>query len=205
MNSSANPPQPAVSKAAPQPRRALLLFFARSVACLLPLLWGWSLLAPWLAQPAAALTHMALEFWASGWVQSVHKTLGLIEVQTRLTVPMAGGVGEIIADANPARYGYGLPVLWALLLGAGGPKRVRKMAGGALLLVPAQAFTLTLDLLKQMAMAVPGGARSLGIAQWQLEAIGLGYQLGALVIPTLVPVLLWLWLDQAYARKLLLK
>ena len=197
-------PQPG-SNAVPWSRRALLLFFARTVACLLPLLWGWSQVAPWLAQPVATMAHMALEFWASDWVQSVHKTLGLMEVQTRLTVPMAGGVGDILVDANPARYSYGLPVLWALLLAAGGSQRLRKLVGGSLLLLPAQAFSLTLDLLKQMAMAMPGGVQALGIDQWQLEAIGLGYQLGALVLPTLVPVLLWLWLDEAYARKLLLK
>jgi hypothetical protein len=82
---------------------------------------------------------------------------------------------------------------------------VGKLLGGSLLLLPAQAFSLTLDLLKQMAIAMPGGAPALGIAQWQLEAIGLGYQLGALVVPTLVPVLLWLWLDQAAFNRLIQK
>lgn len=186
-------------------RRTPLQFFLRTVVCLLPLLWGWSLIAPWLAQPVSTMAHMALEFWASGWVQSVHKTLSLVEVQTRLAVPMAGGMGDIVVDANPARYAYGLPVLWALLLAAGGAQRVRKLIGGSLLLLPTQAFSLTMDLLKQMAMAMPGGTKALGINQWQLEGIGLAYQLGVLVVPTLVPVLLWLWLDQAYARRLLLK
>ena len=54
-----------------------------------------------------------------------------------------------------------------------------------------------------MAMAVPGGARALHIGQWQLELIGLGYQLGALVLPTVVPIAIWLVLDRAYAKQLI--
>ena len=203
MDSPTNPSPPA-PKAAPTPRRATLLFFVRTVAWLLPLLWAWTQVAPWLAQPVATMAHMALEFWASDWFQSAHKTLLQMDVQTRLTVSAAGRVGRIVAHANPASTGYGLPLLWALLLAAGGPNRLGKLIGGSLLLLPAQAFSLTLDLLKQMTMAMPGGAPALGINQWQFEAISLGYQLGALLVPTLVPILLWLWLDQAKARKLLL-
>jgi hypothetical protein len=35
---------------------------------------------------------------------------------------------------------------------------------------------------------------------WQLEAIVYGYQVGVLVLPTLAPILVWLWLDQQFFR-----
>jgi hypothetical protein len=56
-----------------------------------------------------------------------------------------------------------------------------------------------------MVAAIPGGARALGIAQWQLESIVLGYQLGSLMVPTVVPIMLWLWLDRLFVANVLLK
>ena len=200
---SAVPEQPDAQPSRQASKRPLLAFFVRAVLWLVLLMGAWSLVAKWPSYPVAALTHMALEAGAPDWVQTVHKSPGLIEVQTRLAVPVRGGVGDIVVEADPAHYAYSLPILWALLLAAGGPGRIGKLLGGYVLLLPTQAFSLTLDVLKRMAIAMPGGVRALGIDQWQLEAIGLGYQLGVLVLPTLVPVVVWLWLDSAFASRLL--
>lgn len=179
--------------------------FVRTVLLLVLLTGLWTQVNAWTSQPVAVLAHTVLAH--CDWVQSVRKEPGLIEVQTRLEVPVRGGVGEIVVDRDPAHYAYGLPILWALLLAVGGlgawADRVGKLLLGYVLLLPFQAFSLTLDLLKQMAVAMPGGARALGVAQWQMEAIGLGYQLGALVLPTVVPMVLWLWLDRAFVAKVL--
>lgn len=183
-------------------RKLLTRFFLRTLVLLVLLTGVWSQVAKWTSQPVSTMTHMALEFGAPYWVESVKKSPELIEVQSRLQVAMTGGVGEVIVGANPSHYAYGLPILWALLLAVGGLGRVGKLALGYVLLLPAQAFSLTLDLLKQMAMAVPGGARALHIEQWQLELIGLGYQLGTLVLPTVVPIAIWLVLDRAFAQQL---
>lgn len=182
--------------------KPLTRFFLRTLALLVVLTAIWSQIGKWTSQPVSILTHMALEFGAPYWVESVNKSPELIEVQSRLQVAMTGGVGEVIVGADPSHYAYGLPILWALLLAVGGSGRIGKLALGYVLLLPAQAFSLTMDLIKQMAMSVPGGASALHIEQWQLELIGLGYQLGTLVLPTVVPIAIWLVLDRAYARQL---
>jgi hypothetical protein len=184
------------------PRKPLTRFFLRTLVWLVLLTGVWSQVGKWTSQPVSTLTHMALEFGAPYWVESVKKSPELIEVQSRLQVLVKGGVGDVIVGANPSHYAYGLPILWALLLAAGGPGRVGRLALGYVLLLPTQTFSLTLDLVKQMAMAVPGGPRVLHIDQWQLELIGLGYQLGTLVLPTVVPIAIWLVLDRAFAEKL---
>jgi hypothetical protein len=183
-------------------RKPLIRFFLRTLVLLVLLTGVWSQVGKWTSKPVSTMTHMALEFGAPYWVESVKKSPELIEVQSRLQIPMKGGVGDVLVEANPSHYAYGLPILWALLLAAGGPGRVGKLALGYVLLLPAQAFSLTMDLIKQMAMAVPGGAKVLHIEQWQLELIGLGYQLGALVLPTVVPIAVWLVLDRDYVRQL---
>ena len=139
-------------------------------------------------------------FGADDWVQAVQTKPGMIEVQTRLLMKVRGVEADIVVDADPARYGYGLPIFLALLLAApriGRPRQLVKLAVvGFLLLLPGQAFSLCMDLLKQMVVAMPGGARALSISQWQLEAIALGYQLGSLVVPTVLPIVLWIGLNR---------
>ena len=72
----------------------------------------------------------------------------------------------------------------------------RSLTGYVILLIP-QTFSMVFDILKQI-IVVAGSPGSLGIAQWQMESIALGYQFGALLLPTLAPVALWLWLDRAF-------
>jgi hypothetical protein len=168
----------------------------------------WSLVAKWTSAPAAVLAEIALEQGAPGWVRAVHRKPGSIEAETRIEVlvPNSGGRrGAIVVEADPARYTYGLPILLGLLLaarGAKGPRRparalARAVASYALLL-PAQAFSLGACLLMEMVLAARGDLTALKAAGWQLEAIAYAFQLGTLVVPTLVPMLIWLWMDRRF-------
>ena len=50
----------------------------------------------------------------------------------------------------------------------------------------------------QIILAAQLNVRFLRIAQWQLEAIVYGYQIGSLVVPTLAPIVLWLWMSRQF-------
>lgn len=141
------------------------------------------------------------------WVRAVHTRPGSIEVDTTIevAVPQAGGrMAEITLDADPGRYAYGLPIFLALLLAARvvgkSDGRWPRALAGYLLLLPAQVFSLVMYLLMQMILSVQLNTRALRVDPWQLEAIIYGYQLGVLVLPTLVPIAIWLWLDQQFVQ-----
>ena len=55
----------------------------------------------------------------------------------------------------------------------------------------------------QLLLATGLDARVLKVEQGQVEAIIYGYQLGALVVPTLAPVLVWLWLERHFVNDVL--
>ena len=74
-----------------------------------------------------------------------------------------------------------------------------------MLLLPFQALSLTMYSLMQMLLAAQLNLRFLRISQWQMEIIVYGYQVGALVLPTLVPILLWLWLDSRFVNDVLVR
>lgn len=186
----------------------LTAFFGLAVIWLVVLTALWVPVSGWTSYPAAALSHMALDVGAKQWVREVQKSPDHFEVHTSIVVPVhAGGVqgsGEIIVETDAAHYAYGLPLLLALLFASRSRRLVaRALFGYALLLLP-QAFSLTLHVLKEIVIAAPGGATQLGIARWQLETIVLGYQLGTLLLPTLAPVVVWLWLDRSFFASVLL-
>jgi hypothetical protein len=164
--------------------------------------------AKWVSYPVAGLAHIALEFGAKDWVRRVDKAPGRFEVETRIAVPVPdvpGRRAELVVDADSAHHGYGLPLFVALLLASRGRQLVRRaLAGYALLLIP-QTFSLVFGVLKQIMANAAGGAAQLGIAQWQMEGIALGYQFGALLLPTLAPAALWLWFDRGFFAALIME
>ncbi len=187
--------------------RALPWFFARVVVWVIVLMIGWSQVARWTSEPVGALTGALLKWGAEDWVQAVHQTPGEIEVETRIEVQSQGRRGDLVVEGSTSHFAYGLPIVWALLLAAGGSGRWAgrwwRLGAAYVALWPAQAFSLSMDLLKRIAVMAPGGLRTLNIDQWQLELIALGYQLGTLIVPTVVPILLWVWLDQRFVKDLI--
>ena len=187
---------------------SLQIFVLSAFGWIIALTVLWSQVAAWTSYPVGVISHFALEQGAPMWVRQVRLQPGSMEVDTTVAVPVAqagGRWGEITVDANPARYAYGLPIFVALLLAARGKGRVWRVLAGYLLLLPVQAFSLTMALLMQLVTNAEANVRYLRVAQWQMEAIVYGYQLGALVLPTLVPILLWLWLDRRFVTDVVIK
>ena len=187
---------------------ALTIFVLSAFGWIVVLTLAWSQVSAWTSYPVGGLSHIALEQGAPMWVRQVHLRPGAMEVDTAIEVPVAqagGQRGEITIEASPGRYAYGLPIFLALLLAARGPGRVVRAVAGYVLLLPFQALSLTMYSLMQMLLAAQLNLRFLRISQWQMEIIVYGYQVGALVLPTLVPILLWLWLDSRFVNDVLVR
>ena len=179
------------------------VIFAFAGMILLTLLW--TKITPWTSYPIALLSHVALEEVAPMWVRAVHKKPGQIEVDTSVgvVVPNAGGqIADVVVDADPGRYAFGLPIFLALVFAAyaanRAPGRLSKAIGGYLILLPIQSFSLVMYLLMQVLVAAKLDIRTLRVDSWQVESIVFGYQVGVLVLPTLAPVLVWLLLDRKF-------
>lgn len=168
---------------------------------------AWTRVSPWTSYPIGMVAGAVLEHAAPGWVREARLAPGRLEVDTSVAIatPQTGNQPvEITLESDPGRYAYGLPIFLALLLAARGPGRtVRALAGYALLL-PLQAFSLCMQLLMQLLLTAQFDVRTLRVAQWQMEALVYGYQLGSLVVPTLAPIVIWLWLDRAFVNEVVI-
>lgn len=171
-------------------------------------LWYWK--AEWFNAPAALLSGWIMQTFFSGWVESAEWARRLLGIVTTLKVSAAAGMPEgeytLVLEANPLAYGYGLPLFAALLLAGSEKKRVRKLMLGALLLVPFQSWGICFDLLKQAAVTVGSGvAAQTGLMPWQIEGVALGYQFGALILPAMAPIGLWLAFNRSFIPMLMLE
>lgn len=182
-------------------------FFLRAVLMLVPALGLWFWLREQLVVPVAWLAERAMGLFFSDWVRGSELTGVTQTLLTSLRIPHASGrLAELTPEAHLLTYCYGLPLLVALLLAARGQGLWWKLPLGALLLLPFQAWGVCFSWLVAIAFhAREATQATTQFSLLQLNLIGLGYQVGALLLPTLVPVLLWLSLDRSFIASLAAK
>jgi hypothetical protein len=120
----------------------------------------------------------------------------LFQVQTRIPFVFPDGSREALGFiVNPLIYGFGLPLLFGLVM-ASGVSFVRKMGillGGYLCVMLIQVWGVVWQTLKMLAFNFGADAHQVVVdAGVSDELIALCYQLGVLILPPLAPVILWL-------------
>lgn len=174
-------------------------FAVTAMAAIIILTLLWTMVAQYLALPVAKISGWLLESFASGWVQYVEISEAFeLVINTSLSInneQTNWRVADVILELEPSRYGYSLPVFWALTVALRAEGYVWKALLGFFLLMPFQIFSLVTQSLMEICLAANLNLQILGIAAWQLEVIAYNFQLGALMVPVLSPFLLWLWLN----------
>jgi hypothetical protein len=116
----------------------------------------------------------------------------LVDVAAPGTTPRLGFIEPTV---NPMVYGYALPLFAGLVLAT--PVRLRQrltqLAAGIPLIWIAQAFGVVSESLKSVLIdAGPLGAEAAARAGLSINLIALCYQFGYLILPSLVPAVLWI-------------
>jgi hypothetical protein len=119
----------------------------------------------------------------------------LFQVQTRIPFTFSDGSREALGFiVNPLVYGYGLPLLFGLVM-ASNARLVRKfltMLAGYVAVMLVQVWGVTWQSLKTLSFNFGPEAHQLvadaGVSD---TAIALAYQLGVLIFPPLIPVIVW--------------
>jgi hypothetical protein len=200
--------------------------FALKALLWLPLcfvVWFW--LAPLWVQPAVALARMMLlGVWnelftavvqggeildAGGKVVAHAGYLVQLTTTVVVTIPAGpggpGGVGVLEPTINPMVYGYSLPLFSGLAMAT--PLTVRRRLAQMLLaflaIWLAQACGVVAESLKVIAFdSGAEGAAAAARAGLAPNAIAFAYQFGYLILPAVVPVALWIGLNQTFIERL---
>ena len=155
------------------------------------------------ATVAGGLARLMLGLFKPGIVSAIEQPGVDLVFVTSLEVQSAPGqVGLLVPEVNPLLYTFGLAFFLALMLAARAPWW--KILAGAALLLPFQSWGIAFDFLAQVGVRLgPEVAAQAGLAGWRAEVIALGYQIGALILPSLVPVVLWALFSRAFIESLL--
>lgn len=177
-------------------------FFLRALLWLGVALGVWFWAREYVVAPVAWLADQVMRGSFSGWVLGTELNGSDLTLLTTIPHPAAsenGAIGYFAPEAGILLYCYGLPLFVALLLASRARGLLWKLPFGAVLLVPFQAWGVCFEWL--MVLIVQYGTltqSSLGFNSVWANVVGLGYQFGYLLFPTLIPMLLWLYFERRF-------
>lgn len=173
------------------------------------MLFVWWFASPLLAWPVGLLADVFSRVALPDLVRAVEQhgdTLTFVTSLHGANATVAAAAGGLVADDIDVRhFTFGLPLLAALILAARAPHRARNLVIGYAILLPFQTWGVIAEFLEDVAVGLgPGVASQTGFGAWEREAIAFAYQFGALILPTVVPAVVWVLMHrrllEAFAR-----
>ena len=191
---------------APAPRflKSPLTRFVMAALAWLPVTFAaWYLLAPVLLWPVRLLVQLVSRVGFGDLVKSVEPGGSALSFITTLKPGEGTGAGIVSIDVNMLIYAFGMPLFAALTLAARESKWWRTLALGYAVMLPFVAWGVLADFLKGIAIAAPSAiASQTGFSGLQREMIAFAYQFGSLILPAVVPAVLWVLLHRAFLERL---
>lgn len=169
----------------------------------------WYLTAAWHLAPVAWLAHHLFQFWLPEAVAD----LSLRQTELLLITRFGAVDGQLVANpppgenlgflTNPLSYSYSLPLFAALALATPLPGRWRRLAIGLGVLLLIELASMLATQIKTLVFET-GGA-FVAQQQWGAptrDAAALAYQLGSLLLPMVMPLVVWMAGHGSYLAQL---
>ena len=199
-------PDPAEGGGPDAPRlfRSPLTRFVVAALAWLPVTFGaWYLLGPVLLWPVRLLVQLVARVGMGDLVQAIESGGPSLAFITTLRPGEGVGTGVVSVDVNMLVYAFGMPLFAALTIAAREAKWWRTLAIGYAVMVPFVTWGVLADFLKGIAIAAPAVVASqTGFSGLQRELIAFAYQFGSLIMPAVVPAVLWVLLHRAFLERL---
>jgi hypothetical protein len=171
----------------------------------------WYFTAPLLSLPLHWLALAVAKLGFGDIITDIEKSGSVLSFITNLRPATAtsftAGKSAVVVESRSLIYTYGLPLFAALTLAATGLKdgvRLTKvLVIGFLVLLPFQTWGVVADALKQLAITMgPAIASQTGFSPFQREAIAFSYQFGTLILPTVIPAIVWVLTHRPFLERM---
>jgi hypothetical protein len=185
-----------------RPRR--LSAFVLAVLAWLPISFAvWYFAAPLILWPCVLVMEAVARGAFSGLVRSVEQMAATVTFATSLRPGTGVSGGFVSVDVNLLLYSFGMPLLAALTLAAREPSWKRHLLVGYVVMIPFIAFSGLADFLKNIAItAGPAVASQTGFSAAQRETIAFAFQFGSLILPAIVPAIVWVLMHRKFLERL---
>ena len=192
-------------------RRATLIgrFLLLSIIGLILLIPLWYMAAPLFARPPTWLAGKAMEALFP-WVKGFDLKAATSILYTSVQVRMRGPSGDVFVEATPSApypiLGYGVALVWAMLIASRTPKWWLKGLAATAILFVSQAVGICFVWLKNLVVSIgPAAIDYLGVSRFQANAILYGHQFSVLMMTPMLPILLWLLFNKRFVAALWLE
>lgn len=181
---------------------SLKKFVLHTILWLPPCFAAWYFSAQYHAAIAGALASLLVDQFTSIVSTLEQQGIDLVFVTTIEVHPEPGLTALLLPEVNPLLYTYGLAFFLALMLAA--RAKWWKLLVGAVVLLPFQSWGIAFDFLAQVGVKLgPEVSAQAGLLGWRREVIALSYQIGSLIFPSLIPVVLWASFNRMFIKNLL--
>ncbi|MDR0248035.1 MAG: hypothetical protein LBI16_06570 [Burkholderiales bacterium] len=191
---------------APEKRnRSPLLHFVLITFAWLPLMFAvWYFAAPILIFPAKLLAQAFTQLAFDDLVKQVLMESRDLVFVTSLRPGEAMPSNAVVSvEVNALLYSFGLPMLAALILAAREKGGWKKLLIGYLVIVPFITWGVTADFLKNINFSAgPFVASQVGFSSLQREIVAFAYQFGTLILPTVIPAIVWVLTHRNFLERL---
>jgi hypothetical protein len=184
------------------PSSSLWAFFGLTLLWFLLLIALWMQASQWVTYPAGKIAQIALDHWADFWIDSLNLKPGLLEAKVvwataGVEKDVSRVINTFITSADTTHFAYGFPLFLALLLASRSQYFFKRALLGYCILLFPQAWSIAFELLRTILVDAKA-ARGLDVGHWEMQGVYLAYQIGSYLVPTLVPVGLWLWFERRF-------
>jgi hypothetical protein len=164
----------------------------------------WYFAAPVLLWPVRLVAELVTRVAFADLVHALEQNGATLTFVTTLKPGSATAAsGQLAVDVDMLVYSFGLPLLAALVLAAREPGRLRRLVAGYAVLVPFITWGVLADFLKNVAITSgPFIASQTGFVAWQRETIAFAFQFGSLILPAVVPAVVWVLTHRAFLERL---
>jgi len=163
----------------------------------------WYVAAPVLLWPAQLAAELVLGGGFADLFRGFESDGATFRALTSLKPGQAVAGGTVSVDVNMLLYAYGLPMFAALVLAAREPAWPRILLTGYAAILPFVAWGIVADVLKNIAItAGPAVASQAGFSAVAREAIAFAFQFGSLILPTVVPAVVWVLTHRRFLESL---
>lgn len=183
--------------------RPLLRFVVVTLAWLPVAFAVWYILAPVILLPAEFIVRGVAAAFMGDLVRGIEAQGGGMAFITTLRPGAVEAGGELTVDVNMLLYAFGLPLFVALALAAHQRPLWRTLAIGYVVLMPFIAWGVLADFLKNVAITAPPlVASQTGFGPQARVMIAFAYQFGSLILPAVVPAVVWVLTHRAFLDRL---
>ena len=171
----------------------------------------WYFSAPLLSVPMHWLALGVAKAGFGDIILDIEKSGSLFSFVTSLRPASATSFSSrsaaVVVESRSLLYTFGLPLYAALTIAAAGfgngARPMKLLAIGYVALLPFQTWGIFADALKQVAITMgPAISSQTGFSSFQREVIAFAYQFGTLILPTVIPAVIWVLTQRAFLERM---